>query len=679
MSANQIEENKADTGTPDESKPSNGQVQKVEPSGVNLAVTGDGHKDISPLPLGKESHEKKEEDEEIFSFFKKYIALLTAAGSLPLLTAGTDVISPPSGAKNLSVVSSLACVIVLGVCILFKSTFANPSVAQSKLLRTIPPYLAAGFLLLGLVLTAHYSQFNPDGTGTAQAGANVAASNADAASAAAVEQMTPPALSFWKQVTLWWRAFLNDQNLIYLLIQPCFVAALGITLMASYSQFRGAQLAKTIDQSFVRGDDIEEMKSMIKSCAQIVSASTTPAIKKFHQLRLKQIRGSLETLSAGYVESSGLFVGELHKMLCDCFDKSFHAVSDRDLKFWMNSFHDSSSLAGLSAKECFKLNIDAVRFKEVCLTRIFIFEDSDFSNYEWGMNAVLAKHHEAGIGWAVLLDGELPSRLKVGQRFLNFAIMDGGDAVAMFTKDDQRRFYVCMRVPSRVALINEYRELYDELKSQCWIASRQFCEVHHLKTVELSDAFKEKEKDLVLKISGSKVIQVNDVKDIPEAIELVRVLRRKNMLCWEELVSRSVVDLEGDWSYSLEGVDAKGGFKHHGTAQVVIDNRQAYFSGTRLKSARGNEELRDLNPPARWQSSPIEFDDDGSMEFKSVIDLDEKEVRGLARVQFDSKKQQLHGDVYYIVNPGQAVNARVIFTRSTPGHKTAATEHSFAQ
>src|SRR5579871_2686874 len=78
-----------------------------------------------------------EEDEEIFTFFKKYTALLTAAGSLPLVTAGIDVIAPPKenlGTK-LTLISSMVCVIVLGTCILFKSTFASLSVSKKLLER----------------------------------------------------------------------------------------------------------------------------------------------------------------------------------------------------------------------------------------------------------------------------------------------------------------------------------------------------------------------------------------------------------------------------------------------------------------------------------------------------------------------------------------------------------------
>jgi hypothetical protein len=83
--------------------------------------------------------------------------LLTAVGSLPILTAGIDVIPPPDGLKNLSILSSLICIIVLGICILFKATFVSLSMSRRISVRAIPPLIAFTLVVLGVVLTVHYT------------------------------------------------------------------------------------------------------------------------------------------------------------------------------------------------------------------------------------------------------------------------------------------------------------------------------------------------------------------------------------------------------------------------------------------------------------------------------------------------------------------------------------------
>src|SRR6516162_3705369 len=134
-----------------------------------------GGSGISALPFlnrSKHGSEIQEEDEEIFAFFKKYTALLTAAGSLPLVTAGIDVISPPKeslGAK-LTLISSLVCVIVLGTCILFKSTFASLLVSRRLVERACPSVLALLFLGAGIALTSQYMEMIALGASADSAG-----------------------------------------------------------------------------------------------------------------------------------------------------------------------------------------------------------------------------------------------------------------------------------------------------------------------------------------------------------------------------------------------------------------------------------------------------------------------------------------------------------------------------
>jgi hypothetical protein len=600
-----------------------------------------GGSGIGALPFlnrSKHGSEIQEEDEEIFTFFKKYTALLTAAGSLPLVTAGIDVISPPkeNPGTKLTLISSLVCVIVLGTCILFKSTFTSLSVSRRLVERAIPPLLALLFLGTGIALTSQYMV----GLGP----------NAN-----------PDDLWFTKEIT-------------YLLIQPCFVAALGITLMASYSQFRGSQLVKTIDQSFVGEQQIDEMKSMIGSCARIFAASTNPRIEEFHRTFLKQIRNTLQTLSQGFIDSSGIQAAELQKTLFEHFHETFYAVSDRDLKFWTNASHEAG---GFTAKECLRLAIDAVCTRGVKVTRIFIFEDNDFNEHKAGIVSILAKHHEAGIGWAVLLHEELPSRLRNTQLPLDFALLDNGSAVASFNerKNDQRRFRVFVNVPEMQKWIEEYGRLHGDLIKQCWLANRRFCEIHNLEGKTLDIVKKENEnKSHAITPDGSRVVMLDKEKDIEDAVDFIRSLRRKNMLYWDEVVSERVIDLEGDWTYTITGEDQANPFAYSGTCRCVIENKQARFVGAREQAGTDDQSMHAVIPPAPWQSSFIEFDKDW-IEYKSVISVGGKEVRGIARLRFGNDRNHLKGGVDYIFEPGRAVHAVVEFHRQVPARQTPPLEH----
>lgn len=606
-------------------------------SNASSKAGGDGIGAPPYMNRSKPGPETPEEDEEIFAFFKKYTALLTAAGSLPLVTAGIDVISPPdrTGTK-LTLISSLVCVIVLGTCILFKSTFASLLISRRPLERGLPPLLALVFLGIGIELTSQYLV--------------ALAPGADLSN-----------LWFTREVT-------------YLLIQPCFVAALGITLMASYSQFRGSQLAKTIDQSFVGKEQIDEMKCMIESCARILAASTRPTIEGFHAALLKQIRNTLDNLSHGFIDSSGIEAAELQKTLFEHFHESFYAVSDRDLKFWMNA---GVEVGGFTAKECLRLAIDAVCSRGVKVTRMFIFDDNDFSDHKAGIVSVLSKHHEARIGWAVLLHEELSSRQRNTQLPLDFALLDNGSAVANFSErmNDQRRFRVFVNVPVMQKWIEDYGKLHGELVKQCWLVNRRFCEIHKLKGKTLDEVKAEnKDKPHAIAADGGRIVVVENEKEIEPAVDFIRSLRRKNMLYWDEVISERVIDLEGDWTYSIKGEDQeKKPFAYSGTCRCVIENKQARFVGAREQAGTDDESMHTVVPPAPWQSSFIEFDKD-CIEYKSVISVGGKEVRGIARMRFESDRNHLKGGVDYIVEPGQAVHAIVEFRRQMPVRPTRPAE-----
>lgn len=590
-----------------------------------------------------EALKSPEEDEEIFSFFKKYVGLLTLVGSLPVLTAGIDVIAPPADAKKLSAISSLACIITLGICVLFKKGFASWSVSRNGWVRATGPLTGLLLLLCGIVLIGFYSQPTFGG---------------------------PNASSVYRYG-------------IYLLIFPCFVGALGVTLMASYSQFHGARLEAKIDQKILDADANQRLKDTIENYITILTASADKRIERFSNSLLRDLDVSLKKLNTGYVEVFGTKIEEMQKQLLEHFNESVHAVSDRDLAFWLNGFceHIKSS-DELIAKQYLRLNIDAVS-KGTRVTRIFIFQDSDFNHNKAGIVSVLAKHQEAGIGWAVLIHEELPTHLKAAQQSFDFALLDGQCAVAVLSNynlDNQRRLYVLLNVPGSLqARIKEYGGLHQQLVSQCWLASKPFCDVHVPEcTITLEAAVKDnRERSHALNFGSGKIICIDREEQIADAIEFTRGLRRKNMLYWGEVSSSNVIDLAGDWTYSVKGKDLDGvEFEHQGTCQGVLEDGKAYFSGVRrltIRRERSGPEQRVLHA-APWKSSPIDFGDEGKLGYSSTISIDGVEIKGLGEIRFLPDHRRLKGKIHMIMGDGQLISADVEFHRRVEATKPRSDE-----
>jgi predicted RNA-binding protein with PIN domain len=636
MNANVIDKEEV-SPTPRNGPPPNAAAPKPAPENGTPDKNGgpdsaaDGSRSSSlPVP-GIEAAKGPGEDEEIFSFFKRYIGLLTIVGSLPVITAGIDVLAPPSTATKLSAISSFTCIVVLGLCVLFKKSFVTWSVENSWK-RAIAPVVASLLLLGALILTAIYC--------------------APAGATGRVAQTVA------KEGTL--------RYLIYLAIFPCFVGALGVTLMASYTQFRGARLEALIDQKVVDPDTNKRLKKTVENYVSVLTATADSRIERFNNWILRELDGALAKLNMGYVEVVGPKIDEMQKVLLKHFKQSAYSVSDRDLKFWLNGFceHIKSS-DELIAKQFLRLNIDAVN-KGTKVTRIFIFKDSDFNHNKADIVAVLAKHQEAGIGWAVLIHEELPTHLKSAQQSFDFCLLDEQSAVALlsnYNMDSKRRLYVLLNVPGSLrARIEEYGALHQQLVAQCWLASKGFCDVHAPNgTFTLDDAKgANRGKIHALTFGSGQIIRIEQEEQIAKAIDFITSLRRKNMVYWGEVSSPDVVDLAGEWTYTVKGKEQDGPFKHQGECKAVIEDGEAYFIGVRRLTTRAG---RSFSVEARWKSSPIRFADNGKMEYSSTISVNGEEFRGLGEIQFSSDRKRLTGKVHMIMGDNKLISADLEFNR----------------
>jgi hypothetical protein len=254
---------------------------------------------------------------------------------------------------------------------------------------------------------------------------------------------------------------------------------------------------------------------------------------------------------------------------------------------------------------------------------------------------------------------------------LDFALLDNDSAVSVFSdyKDQQRRFYVILNVPAVESRVAGYVALHKDLVSECWLANECFCKAHNLmkSATRFEDAKKpNKDKPNARSAGHSKVIRIDRLEQIGPAVEFIRGLRRKNMLYWDEVVSQDVIDLEGSWAYVVSGTASDGKtFKHRGTCQAVIEGRGAHFIGHREETVDQDGNVQRLSQPAPWRSSPIEFGQDGWMEYKSVITLEGQDLRGIVRIKFATPgKRRLEGGMDLVVERGKAVYAEVVLERT---------------
>jgi len=448
--------------------------------------------------------------------------------------------------------------------------------------------------------------------------------------------------------------------------------------MASYTQFRGMRLEVLIDQKIADAATNSRLKRTIENYISVLTASTDSQIKKFSNSIIKSLDDSLARLNSGYVEVFGNKIEEMQKELLAHFNRSAYAVSDRDLKFWLNGFSERiKSSDELIAKQYLRLNIDAVS-KGTRVTRIFIFQDSDFNHNAHEIVSVLAKHQEAGIGWAVLIHEELPTHLKVAQQSYDFALLDEDSAVAVlsnYNSDNQRRLYVLLNVSGSLQpKIEEYGTLHRQLVGQCWLASDRFCNIHakgHTITLDGAMAIN-RNRAHALNFGSDEIIRIEAEEQIADAIEFIRGLRRKNMVYWGEVNSGDVISLAGDWGYTVKGKEPNGtDFEHQGTSQGVIEDGHAYFIGIRRATTRGGQRQ---SVSAAWKSTSIQFGENGRMEYSSTILINGEEFRGLGEIHFTPDRKRLKGKIHMIMGDGVLVSADVEFHRPSDNGKAKTPE-----
>lgn len=576
----------------------------------------------APLPPGGQSPPNGSVDlppeEAIFSFFKKYIGLLTAVGSLPLVVGALGVFPEPDPDLKLSILASFLCILSLGMCILQKRGFAALTLSKSMVERSAPVWFALLFLLLGVILVGDYKDSG-----------------------------------FFTEM--------YGKTTIYLLIMPLFVASLGFILMASYTQFYGAEIQKTIESSIKSHDQLAAVKSLLTDMSLVYKKFGSPPFKDLTTELLEQFSNRLSRLARGQIKASGAELREIFPMLHQHFKKTY-AVSNRDMNFWVDSFSRPDSADVLYAREYLKLNLDAISAGGT-ITRIFILDDADLGHAS--MAKVLEKQFDAGIGWAICLYEELPTSMKVPGTYLDFALYDRDKACTFFldARDQRRQFKVLLNDGTSAA-VKDNVETHAQLLKQVWIATDRFLAEHPtgLRLLGVPTGTTELRQGQALPALGTdSIVVVRSREEISEAIQIVNTIRRNNMAFWGEVASRFVLELEGKWVYTVSG--QRNTYQHHGTCEMFLRGKSLVVAGVRLEtSTKGADgQWTKEKTEARWNSSPVEFNGD-RMEFKYKIVIKGVEYRGVCYMDIQNT-DLLKGELYLIESPEHTINAVIEMKR----------------
>jgi hypothetical protein len=181
----------------------------------------------------------------------------------------------------------------------------------------------------------------------------------------------------------------------------------------------------------------------------------------------------LESLADGKLNIPEHQIPAAQAALGRVFGKSFEAVSDDDLDFWLDT-QDAVAVGYLEQ------NVTAID-RDVPVTRIFITSLKAMGKRMDDLAAVLTRQHHLGIGWGVCLRDDFDADVKnMFAARTDFAIFDGGEVVTYFRKRSMRRFLAVFNThgaPSgrrNDAEVDLQKKLHTSLVGECWIVSRKF-------------------------------------------------------------------------------------------------------------------------------------------------------------------------------------------------------------
>ena len=272
------------------------------------------------------------------------------------------------------------------------------------------------------------------------------------------------------------------QILLFLLIYPTMILALGLILVTSFTQQTARDIQTLIEQSLP--EQTTTMFHRLNLIARFYEIGRQPGQERFLEIgkTLMEKRDELlHDLSMGRIEVGGAETIHLQQELIHTFKKSFDAVSCRDLKFWADIGTDEIS------RNYFRLNLEALK-KSGNVSRLLIFDDNELARTGDVVKA-LEIHQRFGIAWAVapFMDLDPSTREESDDLALDFALYDNSE-VATYFRDyhsGARKLRAVFPGPDRKDYLVNQRKRYRELLAQCWLVSSSFLD--HLNKLEAAE------------------------------------------------------------------------------------------------------------------------------------------------------------------------------------------------
>jgi hypothetical protein len=176
----------------------------------------------------------------------------------------------------------------------------------------------------------------------------------------------------------------------------------------------------------------------------------------------------LNDLASGCLVVPKPQIGAVQEKLSRFYKRSFEAVSERDLDFWLGPESDDYYEAGLRA----------IVNSETSICRIFICNLHELEMRTDDLVKVLTQQLRGGIGWGIAVEEEFDPELSTGSIDLDFALFNHDKALSFFRKTDGRRFEAIMNTPENWDRIARQRAVYDGLVAECWLVNNRFREVY---------------------------------------------------------------------------------------------------------------------------------------------------------------------------------------------------------
>lgn len=432
-------------------------------------------------------NEDDTEDVKFFKFAKRYLGWLATLLAIPVLSSFLGILEPPEyepGKKfKLEILSSFLCLMMFGGTFLLRGVLGKWALDQHVWKRFIPFSIVIFFSIVGIFLIGSYYEIYPDTKQDVR-------------------------LKIW----------------IYLLIYCSLTLSLGIILVTSFSQLAG-QTIQTIIDSRLSGTSSKQVFNMVQNYADFLDHRNANLFEIGNGI-LRDLQEHLQSLSRGEIRVRGNDAPLVQDLLLDSFEKSFDAVSDRDLDFWTRKRFPH--IADVYIESNYRAIID----HQTIITRIFIFTAADLKNSSQDIEKVLKEHHDRKVGWAVAIYEDLFKSPRILETAMDFAIFNNDKAVSYFRdfREETRQFRAIFATEENDKEIKDQIKQYDRILSHCLMVNSTFLKnCTRLKNTSVSawlsrvksdalgylDYLKKNEQELE---KQTFLIEVNDTSEIKNAV-----------------------------------------------------------------------------------------------------------------------------------------------------------------